>query len=335
MSDLDIPCSQIIEMLEETSTLKCSPKKKLTEEVTSPNKRRKMIVLSPCKEKEEMPEYTQGCFLEEMMEVYQKLTFAKGGKWIEEMLQTYEVSAEMELEDENMALLLQILIQGVKELPDVFRVQEFCGPDRVVKRMSEGVWIELKLHCEKEKLLDLLHSFQPFKSLKKYMQSYVKGKRPLKVRMFESYPYTGKMSTTQRGTSTSSMTVTPTTAAVDVRSCEDSTNLYTMLKGQFSVPNLDMQTCSVSSYISARERGSQRTYSLTTEEQPFLIKLHSYRTQDIRDVPERDQWKKAYADMTYHFGVQSGVHWVLMQLFKVAAEEVLSEGGSVWERKVQ
>jgi hypothetical protein len=77
---------------------------------------------------------------------------------------------------------------------------------------------------------------------------------------------------------------------------------------------------------------NQRTYSLT-EERIYLFKLLCYNLQVLQGVPERDHWKMAFADITYHFEQHSIAHQLLGNLFQNLAHEML-EGGSVWERKV-
>jgi len=108
-------------------------------------------------------------------------------------------------------------------------------------------------------------------------------------------------------------------------------DMYTMLKEQSTPVTSQSKTSSVS-YISAKN-GNLRTFSLTTDEQPYLLNLRCYKLSDIQGVPEREQWKKSYADKTLHFGHLSDVHQLVANLFTGATKEIMENGGSVWERK--
>jgi hypothetical protein len=81
-------------------------------------------------------------------------------------------------------------------------------------------------------------------------------------------------------------------------------------------------------YFCMEER--QLTHIFIDEELPYLLKLRCYKVSDIKGVPERDQWKKSYTDMTLHFGHQSDVHRLLGNLFQGATKEVLEGVDQCW-----
>jgi len=256
----------------------------------------------------------------------------KGGLFLERKLSDYLQSSHIVILDLDDVEILETLLVYVKDLPDYLRVEEFMGKEQVITLLQEELWSELKQVSENEKSYDLWRSSTDLVHYLNYTKSLVRGKNPVRVLTSGSEPHTGRTRYTLKGTSTSSMTATQIEGNADAASSRE-LDLYTMLKERSSPVTSQSKTSSVSSYISARKNGNLRTFSLTTDEQPYLLKLRCYKLSDIQGVPEREQWKKSYADMTLHFGHPSDVHQLVANLFTGATKEIMENDGSVWERK--
>jgi len=306
----------------DVSNTSSGAKRKLIMDSTSPNK--KVHCLEENLSNQEMWEN----FLDQLKNVCHR----NGGLFLERMLTEYLGSSSVVVLNLDDVELLENLLLYVKDLPDYLRVEVFTGREQIVCCLQEELWSELKQAAENEKLFDLWSSSTDLGHFLQFVKSYQRGKNPSRALTSGLPPSIGKMNRTRRDTSTSYTTAIPTEDNADAVSSK-AVDLYTTLR-ELSTPTTSQQkTSSVSSYISARKNGNLRTFSLTTEEQPYLLKLRCYKLSDIQGVPERDQWKKSYADMTLHFGHLSDAHGLLGNLFQGATKEILDAGGSVWERK--
>jgi hypothetical protein len=81
----------------------------------------------------------------------------------------------------------------------------------------------------------------------------------------------------------------------------------------------------VSSYISCRMGQRSHIFSLKPTEKPFQLNVRCYRSEDIRGVPDKDKFQKAYATMTLHLHKNSHLH-----LMVTGVEEMISQGAQYW-----
>jgi predicted transcriptional regulator len=152
----------------EGDIIESTPKKRLRMDSTPACSKNLMVdYSSPEKLKEEMSDYSQKNYMEEWFKEMQKVCEMMGAKLLDKVLRNYLDSAEMELENEDMITLIGMLLKGITELPDIFQVEEFCGPESVIQKLAEGQWIELRLFAENAKLYEALSCFKALKSLKK------------------------------------------------------------------------------------------------------------------------------------------------------------------------
>jgi hypothetical protein len=259
----------------------------------------------------------------------------QGLKKLQSMYTAFLESSYSEVHGEEGAEEFQVFLEHLQNiLPLKLRVIDFTGDESTIQLKQTEFWNLVSLHAEREKLSEVSSLSTILSNFIKFWNDYrspAATEEALDSNWLES---TGRTKSAHADIYTCTTTATPITGHAVVPFCKESRSLFSTLREVSQLPPSQSGISHVSSYISAREGGNQRTYSLTTEEQPFLLKMRCYKTQDLEGVPERDQWKKAYADITMHFSATSQVHQRLEQLFGTAASEVLEAGGSVWEKKV-
>jgi hypothetical protein len=245
------------------------------------------------------------------------------------MKDLYAIAEDLEEDDDEMLLLIQAISNVVKIalLSDKFKKQT----ESVVT--FEDFYMILLQTQESEKLLDQCYSSTTLRRFLSIWDAFQHRDTEPKVHLGGSLQYTMKTPPKQKGTSTSTMIATKTTANVGAH-LSKGLDLFSTLKAQSSLIQSPRETSMVSSYISATKAGTRRTLSLATESKPFLLKMRCYRIEDLEGIPERDHWKHSYADMTLHFNHQSKVNNLLESLYSVASDEVLAEGGTVWDKRV-
>jgi hypothetical protein len=200
----------------------------------------------------EMSEYSTREYIDNWLDQMREKCQYIGGKKLLEISQEYLDSVEIETQDEDMLILLGWLMKTIRSLPESLNVTEFTGPEHMIQILQEQLWTELKLRAESDRLSEQLRSFAALVNLLQYVNSYQKGKRPLKAQMSESSPSTGKTKKEAEGICNSSTIATRTTAAAGARSSKGYPSLYNLLKEQ-STPQLwSSITSLVSSYICAR-----------------------------------------------------------------------------------
>jgi hypothetical protein len=270
-----------------------------------------------------------------VLEDLRLVTGNHGLKKVQAMYTTFLESSYSEAHCEEGAEEFQVFLEDLQNiLPLKLRVVAFTGDESTIQTKRTEFWNILSAHAEREKLLEVSSLSVILNNFIKFWKDYHSQVATEEVQDSNYSESTGRTKNVHADIFTYTTTATPITARAVVPFCKESRSLFSTLREVSQLPPSQSGISHVSSYISAREGGNQRTYSLTTEEQPFLLKMRCYKTQDLEGVPERDQWKKAYADITMHFSATSQVHQRLEQLFGTAASEVLEAGGSVWEKKV-